>query len=121
MNIGSQININYRTAADIGIRQKVGSRQALSFPGGIALWKTAGKVMLWALPAVLSLNLLCSTLITHQENTARNLQNALTAIEEKNIALRTEKAQLTSPQMMRVAAAEKLSLYEPTAEQIQHM
>lgn len=121
MNIQSSANNYYRTASHIGIQQKVESRRAFDLPGGVLLWKAAAKVMLWSLPLVLGINLMCSSLIRSQEQRIGELQQAMAAIEQSNIELRTKKARLASPEIVKVAAAEKLSLFEPAPGQIQRM
>lgn len=121
MSIQSSANNYFRTAAQIGIQQKVESRRAFDLPGGIALWKAVAKVMLWSMPFVLGLNLFCSAMIQSQAGQIAEMKQALAAVESSNIKLRTQKAQLASPDNVMVAAAEKLSLYKPVAGQIQRM
>jgi len=121
MNINSSANNYFRTAAHIGVQQKAGVRHVLGLPGGILLWKSVAKVVLWGLPVVLAMNLLLSTLIHSQAVRIDELKNSLAAVEAANITLRSEKAQLTSPDRVKVAAAEKLALYEPAPGQIQRM
>jgi len=121
MSIQSSANNYFRTASHVGIRQKVGRKRAFDLPGGILLWKAVAKVLLWSMPVVLGMNLLFSSVIESQGRRVEALEQSLAAIEESNIQLRTEKASLTSPANVKIAAAGKLSLYEPKPGQIRRM
>ena len=66
----------FRTAAHVGIRQKVARRRPFDLPGGLLLWQAVGKVLLWSIPLVLSLNLVCSSVINsyRSENAIRKFE-----------------------------------------------
>ena len=121
ININSSANNYFRSTVQIGIHQKVERKSGFDLPGGILLWKAMGKVLLWALPVILSLNLLFSSLIDSKQIKIEEMEGALSAIEANNMTLRAERAQLASPDNVKVAAAEKLSLYEPAPGQVHRM
>ena len=111
----------FRTAAHVGIRQKVARRRALDLPGGIQLWQAVGKVLLWTVPLVLSLNLICSSVINSYHSEIAATQQTMAAEEKLMNELLQQKQQLTSPMRVKIAAAVKLDLYEAEPNQIIHM
>lgn len=121
MAIQSTTGNYFRSAAHVGVRQRIARRRPLDLPGGIQLWQAVGKVMMWSIPVVLSLNLALASLgnsyltkIAAEQQLILEQKKQLTLLEEK-------KARLISPVRVKLAAAEKLDLYEPSTEQIRRM
>lgn len=121
MNIQSSTGNVFRSAATVGVRQKVARRRPLDLPGGILLWKAVGKVCLWGLPLVLAVNLWCAHAIetSHGQNLA--LQKTIGMLETEAGELALTEKRLISPVRVKIAAAAKLSLFEPAPEQIRRM
>ena len=111
----------FRTAAHVGIRQKVARRRPFDLPGGLLLWQAVGKVLLWSVPLVLSLNLACSSVINSYRSEIAATQQAMFEEEKKMEELLQQRIRLTSPVRIKIAAAVKLDLYEPEPNQIKHM
>ena len=113
---------NYlRTAAHVGIRQRVARRRQLDLPGGLQLWRALGKVLLWSVPLVLSLNLICSSVINSYRSEITATQQAMFEEEKQMEELLQQRNRLVSPIRVKLAAAVKLDLYEPEPNQIKRM
>ncbi|HKJ65926.1 MAG TPA: hypothetical protein VJ969_11015 [Desulfopila sp.] len=121
MNIQSSTGNVFRSSAHVGVRQKIARRRALDLPGGILLWKAVGKVLIWAVPVVLAANLWCAHAIDTSSARSLALQQELVQLEDSADELALQRQRLTSPVRVKIAAAEKLSLYEPSAGQIRRM
>ncbi len=121
MNIHSSTTNYFRTTTHTGIRQKVGRRKPLDLPGGLLLWQAVGKLLLWSLPVVLGINLWCVSAIDSQGAKSSETLQKLEQLHRSNADLQVQINRLMSPVRIKIAAAEKLDLYEPTPEQIQHM
>jgi len=121
MAIQSTTGNYFRSAAHVGVRQRIARRRPLDLPGGIQLWQAVGKVLMWSIPVVLSVNLAFASL--------GNSYLAKIAVEQQQIVeqkkqldlLEEKKVRLISPVRVKLAAAEKLDLYEPSADQIRRM
>lgn len=111
----------FRTAAHVGIRQKVARRRPLDLPGGLQLWQAVAKVLLWTVPLVLSLNLVCLTVINSHRSDIAATQQAMFEEEREMKELLQQRTRLTSPVRVKIAAAVKLDLFEPEPNQIQRM
>lgn len=121
MAIQSTTGNYFRSAAHAGVRQRITRRHLLDLPGGIQLWQAVGKVLMWSIPVVLSLNLAFASLensyltkIAAERQHISEQKKQLTLLQEK-------KDRLISPVRVKLAAAEKLDLYEPSADQIRQM
>lgn len=111
----------FRTAAHVGIRQKVARRRPLDLPGGLQLWQAVGKVLLWSVPLVLSLNLVCSSVINSYRSEIAATQQAMFEEEKQMEELLQHRTRLISPVRVKLAAAVKLDLFEPEPNQIKRM
>lgn len=121
MNTFSTTTNSFRTAAHTGIRQKVGRRKVLDLPGGLLLWRAVGKVLLWGLPVILGVNLWCASAIDTQRVKSAEMMLSLQQLSDGNALLEVQVDRLMSPVRVKIAAAEKLGLYEPKPEQIRRM
>lgn len=121
MNIHSTTSNYFRATAHVGIRQKIARRRVFDVPGGILLWKAVGKILLWSLPLVLAANLWCSSAIDSKRIQYEAVEQALVQLENSSTELKLRKTRLLSPVRVKIAAAEKLSLFEPAPGQIQRM
>ncbi len=121
MNIHSTAGNYFRSAAQAGIRQKVARRRIFDLPGGLLLWKTVAKTMLWGLPLVLACNLWCASAIDTNRTRHAVMQQSLIALEKSRDDLALQEERLTAPVRVKIAAGAKFSLFEPTPAQIQPM
>lgn len=121
MNIHSTANNYFRSAAHVGIRQKISRRRVFDLPGGLLLWKAVGKMLLWGLPLVLGVNLWCASAINANRAQYEAAEQHLVQLENSSSELIVQRDRLISPVRIKIAAAEKLSLFEPAPGQIQKM
>jgi hypothetical protein len=121
MAIQSTTGNYFRTAAHAGIRQKVVRRGPLDLPGGLALWRSVGKTLLWTLPVILAANLWLASACNSINMEYRAVGQALIEEQHATEQLLQQKSQLLSPVRIKIAAAEKFGLYEPASTQIKHM
>ena len=121
MTIQSTTGNYFRTAAHVGIRQKVARRRPLDLPGGLQLWQAVGKILLWSVPLVLTLNLVCSSVINSYRSEIAATQQAMFEEEKQMNELLQQRTRLTSPVRVKIAAAVKLDLFEPEPNQIKRM
>lgn len=121
MTIHSTTGNCFRTTPQLGIRQRIARRRPLDFPGGIQLWQAVGKVLLWTIPLVLSLNLLFSSMTNSYRLEIEATHQAIAQQEKEMDELLLKTKRLTAPVRVKIAAAEKLGLHEPEPNQIKHM
>ena len=121
MAIQSTTGNYFRSAAHVGVRQRVARRRPLDLPGGIQLWQAVGKVMMWSIPIVLSLNLAFASLNNSYLSKIAVEQQHIIEQQKQLTLLQQDKARLISPVRVKLAAAEKLELFEPSAKQIRRM
>ena len=111
----------FRSAAHVGVRQRVSRKRPLDLPGGIQLWQLVGKMLMWSIPVILSLNLAFASLGSSYSAKIGAEQQQLHEQQKQLTLLQEQKARLTSPVRVKLAAAEKLDLYVPTTDQLRQM
>lgn len=107
-----------RPAANAIFEQQVQARKSTDVLGSINVWRAVGKICLFGLPVIFSLNLALGFYMDKIENSIRVAEDARFELMDKHIALRAENARLMSPDSIEVAAAEKLSLIVPEPGQV---
>lgn len=121
MAIQSTTGNYFRSAAHVGVRQRIARRRPLDLPGGIQLWQVVGKVLIWSIPVVLSLNLAFASLSNSYLTKIAVEQQQIVEQQKQLTLLGQKKDRLSSPVRVKLAAAEKLDLFEPSAKQIRRM
>jgi len=121
MHIQSSTENVFRSAAHVGVRQKIARRRVMDLPGGILLWKAVAKALIWGLPVILAANLWCAHAVDDSRVQRLSLQQELEALQSSGGDLALQRQRLTSPVRVKIAAAEKLSLHEPGPGQIRRM
>lgn len=86
--------------------------------GGPVLWKMAGKAALIMLPLVLGVNLIIASAITSVDHKITAVDNKRHELMDKNIEMLARKARLWAPGNVKELAAEKLSLYTGSKDQV---
>jgi hypothetical protein len=107
-----------RSTVKIGVRQHVRSRKAINLAARLAEWKQAGKIVIWILPVLLILNVLCSSAISSMNHSIVLVSAANQGLETKNVELLAEKAMVGSEISVKSLAAEKLGLAEVSRGQV---
>jgi Tfp pilus assembly protein PilO len=107
-----------RSTVKIGVRQHVRSRKGFNLAARLAEWKQAGKIVIWILPVLLILNVMCSSAISSMNHSITEISTSAQSLETKNVELLAEKAILGSEVSVRNLAAEKLGLAEVKRGQV---
>ncbi len=84
------------------------------------LFCAIGKVLLVLVPIVLAVNLWLASCSSQLVVSLQDVDNVNRVLVDKQIKLRAQKAQLYSPEQVRLIAAEKLSLHVPGKEQVKY-
>lgn len=121
MIIHTPAHNSFRSAVDSSFPQTRVRRNYFDLPGGTALWLAAGKVALAILPVVLLVNLWIGASYSRITTQIAAEEIALKKVDAANIALRSQKATILSPENVQVVAAEKLALLPATKRQIKRM
>ncbi len=120
MNYHTPAQTYYRTASKVIYKQQVHRQKIFDFPGGVMVWRTVGKIFLFCLPVIFSINLCFTFYLEKIETSIQVAEDARFEIMNDHIVLRAQKARLMSPEYVQIAAAEKLSLHVPRIGQVKH-
>ena len=118
MNIINTTQTYVRPASKNSLLQQLCSHGLLDLPGGPTLWRIAGKTALLMLPLVLAVNLLVASAITRIENKIVVADNQRHELMDQNIEMLAGKARIWAPENVRELAADKLSLFEGSKNQV---
>lgn len=122
MNFHNVPQVSYvRNSPSLGIRQQLAPRGVFELPGGIALWKAVGKIMLLILPFFLAVSVYLSSARENVERSLVIVDNQRHELQDKNIGLLAEKARLYAPERVNQMAGDKLSLYVALPSQIERI
>jgi hypothetical protein len=118
MNFDNPVHPCYRPRAHSKLFQQVIRHQGVSRGSDRTVWRAVGKVLLIFCPFFFAINLglaSCSHTLEQSVQAASNIRHERM---ERQIDLRAQNEQLSSPQRVRLIAAEKLSLHTPEQEQV---
>lgn len=118
MNFQNPAQPYHRTRAHSHLFQQLTSQQDISRSGDRKVWRAGGKVLLVFSLLVFAINLglvSCSRTLEQSVQAASNVRHERLG---RQTSLRVKKEQLSSPERVRLIAAEKLSLYVPEQEQV---
>ncbi len=118
MNFHNSAQTYYRPRAHSHLFQQLTSQQDISRSGDGNVRRVVGKVLLVFCPLVLAINLGLASCSHTLEQSVQAVSNDRHERMERQIGLRAKKEQLSSPERVRIIAAEKLSLYVPDQEQV---
>lgn len=118
MNNYNSIGSYSRSTAKLGVKQHVRPRRVAQLSVRLAEWKQVGKVVIWILPVLLILNIMCSSAISSMSHSVGQVSDANLVLETRNVALLAEKATVGSELNVRKLAAEKLGLVKVTKGQV---
>ena len=99
-------------------RRQLRSRRALSWTSDRILLVWLGKMLLVLCFLVLGVNFWLASTYKHLETSVQAVENSRLQLMDKQIKLRTERAQLFAPEKIQMIAAEKLALHVPGKEQV---
>ena len=92
--------------------------KTFSWAGDRLLWISIGKILLVLCPLVLVVNLWLASSFSTLDASVKEIENARHELMDKQIKLRAQRAQLYSPEHIRLMAAEKFSLRVPEKDQV---
>lgn len=118
MNNYTNIGSHTRSNVKFGVRQHVRPRRVVQLNIRVAEWKQAGKVVIWILPVLLILNLMCSSAISSIDHSIGKITETNQVLETKNVELLAEKAISASELNVKKRAAETLGLVQTVKGQV---
>ena len=118
MNNYNSIGSYARSGVKVGIRQHIRPRRAAQLTIRLAEWKQAGKIVIWVLPVLLIINVMCSSAISSMNHSIGKTIEANQLLETKNVELLAEKAITGSETSVKKRAADTLGLVEVVKGQV---
>ncbi len=118
MNNYNSIGSYTRPTAKYGVRQHVRPRRLNQLSIRVAEWKQVGKIIIWVLPVLLILNIMCSSAISSMNHSILQAEESNLLLETKNVELLAEKAVIASEASVKQLAADKLGLVEVVKGQV---
>lgn len=118
MNNYNTIGSYNRPNAKYGVRQNVRPRRLNQLSIRVTEWKQVGKIIIWVLPVLLILNIMCSSAISSMNHSISQVAESNQLLESRNIELLAEKAVIASEASVKQLAAEKLGLVEVVKGQV---
>lgn len=118
MNNYNNIGSYTRSTAKFGIRQHVAPRRVANLSIRLTEWKQVGRVVVWILPVLLIINIMCSSAISSMNHSISKFSETSQVLESENVALLAEKAVVGSELNVRKRAAATLGLVETTKGQV---
>jgi len=119
MNYQNSTQLYIRPAINIGVRQQQ-RRHKLAFPGGVALWRRAGWILLILIPFVLSINTFLVSSLQNVDKSIAEVNSKRYELMDKKIGLLAKRAGMLVPAHIEQTASAKLSLYLPAKRQVGH-
>ena len=118
MNFHNPAQSFFRPMVNTRFRQQFRKQKSLSWSGNRLLWLSIGKILLVLFPLVLVVNFWLAASFRNLEVSAQAVENARHELMDKQIKLRAQRAQLFSPEQIRLIAAEKFALHIPEKDQV---
>jgi hypothetical protein len=118
MNNYNSIGSHAGSTAKYGVKRHVGPRRVAQLSIRLTEWKQVGRVVIWLLPVLLILNIMCSSAISSMSHSIDQFVDVNQALETENIGLLAEKAIVGSELSVRKLAADKLGLVQVTKMQV---
>jgi len=119
MDYQNSTQLYIRPAINIGARQQQ-KRHKLTFPGGVALWRRAGWILLILIPFVLSINTFLVSSLQSIDKSIAGVNSKQHELMDKKIGLLAKRAGMLVPAHIEQTASAKLSLYLPSKRQVGH-
>jgi len=106
------------STAKYGVKRHVRPRRVAQLSIRLAEWKQVGRVVIWILPVLLILNIMCSSAISSMSHSIGKFADGNQVLETRNVELLAEKAIVGSELSVRELAADKLGLVKVTRGQV---
>lgn len=118
MNFHNATGSYTRSTVKYGVRSQVRTRKALKLSVSLDGLTQVGKVVVWVLPVLLVVNLMCSSGISSMTHSVGQMQSLVKELESTNVALLAHKARVASETNVRKLAFERLGLEDTTKGQV---
>lgn len=118
MNFHNSAQPYFRARANARFLQQFDQQKVFSLSGDRKLWHAVGKMLLVFCPMFLAVNLWLGSCFNNLEQSVQAVENVRHELMDRQIGLSAKKSQLSSPERVRIIAAEKLSLNVPEKEQV---
>lgn len=118
MNNYNSIGSYTSSSAKYGVKRHLRPRRVAQLSIKLTEWKQVGRAVIWILPVLLILNIMCSSAISSMSHSIGQIVDTSQALETKNIGLLAEKAIVGSERNVRELAADKLGLVKVTKGQV---
>ena len=110
MNNYNSIGSYTRPTAKYGVRQHVRPRRVNQLSLQLSEWKQIGKIVIWLLPVLLVLNVMCSSAISSMNHSIIQVTESNQTLDSMNVELLSKKAVIASDESVKQLAADKLGL-----------
>ena len=118
MNNYNSIGSYTSSTARYGVKRHVRPRRVTQLSIRLTEWKQVGRVIIWILPVLLILNIMCSSAISSMSHSIGQFTDGNQVLETKNVGLLAEKAIVGSELSVRKLAADKLGLVKVEKGQV---
>jgi len=118
MNNFNSIGSYTSSTVKYGVKRHVIPRRVAQLSFRLTEWKQVGRIVIWILPVLLILNIICSSAISSMSHSIGQVVAGNEALETKNIGLLAEKAIVGSELNVRKLAADKLGLVKVEKGQV---
>ncbi len=119
MDYQNSTQLYIRPAINIGVRQQQ-RRHKLVFPGGVALWRRTGWILLLLIPFVLLINTFLVSSLQNVDKSIEEVNIKRYELIDQKIGLLAKRAGMLAPAHIENTASAKLSLYLPVKRQVGH-
>ncbi len=118
MNNFNSIGSYTSSTAKYGAKRHVRPRRVAQLSIRLTEWKQIGRVVIWILPVLLILNVMCSSAISSMSHSIGKVTDGNQVLETRNVELLAEKAIVGSELNVRALAADKLGLVKISKGQV---
>ena len=118
MNNYNSIGSYTSSTAKYGVKRHAGTRRVAQLSIRLTEWKQIGRVVIWILPVLLIINIMCSSAISSMSHSIGQVVDGNLLLETRNVGLLAEKAILGSELSVRKLAADTLGLVEVEKGQV---
>ncbi len=118
MNFHNATGSYTRSTVKYGVRRQVRTRKPIRLSVSLDGLTQVGKVVVWVLPVLLVVNLMCSSGISSMTHSVGQMQSLNKELESTNVALLARKARVASETNVRKLASERLGLEDTTKGQV---
>ena len=110
----------FRQKVDAHFSQHLRKQKVFSWSGDRRLWRALGKTLFVLSPLLLLLHLWLASHCAGLESCLQEEGRVRQQLISQHVNLKVKKQQVSSPERVRLIAAERLALHVPEKEQVKH-